>query len=359
MKRLVMIVIAAFAAACASAPPPAGETAAAKENGSRYGREAGESTVGVIPDAVVPDEARKRDIQLAIDYPTRAVSTPVIIFSHAVGASELAYSAYASHWASHGYVVIRVGHEDAVRGMHRQPDATLVEGTPAEWVRRAHERARDLKLVIDALPTLHQQYPELAGKMDVARIGVGGHAFGSLAAMLTGGVRTSPDLTVLLDPRVKAIVAMSPPGTGERRGLVTESFRTLTAPTLFLTGTLDAGGDETEPPAWRREGFDAAAPGDKWLVSLTGAGKNTFSGLLMDEPVKDRPDLTDPRYRADPNLMPDRRNTGEMGGLSRSVLAHARSITLAFWDAYLRDDAAGRELLTGVGARGWGEVTQK
>ncbi|MFZ2493964.1 MAG: hypothetical protein WA208_20990 [Thermoanaerobaculia bacterium] len=365
MTRLLVTVLAISLTACSSAPKPS--AAAEEAPRGRYRAEAGEMTVGIIAAASIRDDARNRDIALAIDYPTRATAaSPVIVFSHAIGASELDYATYASHWASNGYVVVRVGHADAVRGFARNGENSIAPTTAAEWVKRAHDRVRDLDLVVDALPTIEQRYPELAGKVDATRVGVAGHAFGSLAALLAGGVRTEPDGPSHDRARIKAVLAMSPPGPGERRGLSSKSFAGLTLPSLFLTGTKDIGGDETETPQWRIQGFEATAPGDKWLVVLNGAGRNTFSGLVIDEHARQRP-INDPwapgvSSPRDPDSA-TRRLPGQSGqGYSaapRSVVGHARIVTLAFWDAYLRDDAAGRELLQGLTSRGWAEVRQR
>src|SRR5207244_281867 len=82
------------------------------------------------------------------------------------------------------------------------------------------DRARDISLVIDSLADLEVRFPELKGKMDRTKIGVGGHSYGAFTAMLLGGARTfgNPPLLVA-DPRVTAILAMSPQGVASNRGL--------------------------------------------------------------------------------------------------------------------------------------------
>src|SRR5947199_248338 len=72
----------------------------------------------------------------------------------------------------------------------------------------------------------------------------------------------------LPDPRVKAIVAMSPQGISTTRGLTAESFRNVKIPAMFMTGDNDRGATESETPEWRRTAFDNAPAGDKYFVLI-------------------------------------------------------------------------------------------
>ena len=331
---------------------------------SRYTGDVGESPVGVIPEGSLRDAARNRDVGVAVEYPTRPGPHPLIIFSHGFGATAREYVGLASFWASQGYVVIRPTHADAGRGntARAAQDAWATQGA-ADWA----ARVQDVRFVIDSLDQLEQRYPELQGKIDRTRIGVGGHSYGAMTAMLIGGGRTFPGGTAYADPRVRAVVAMGPPGPGPSRGLTEESFAQLTKPVLFIVGTREMGVGETETPAWRRRAFELAPAGDKWLVTLEGGGFSAYTGRMEpvqadrrpdDSPIIDDP--TDPTRNpvAPPVVRPaqDPRRPGRetaTGLRTRGAFATVKALSLAFWDSYLRDNnTEARTALEAAGTRG-------
>ena len=104
------------------------------------------------------------------------------------------------------------------------------------------DRVLDVKLVLDSLDEIERQFPELRGKMDHNRIGVGGHSYGAFTAMLISGAQTfsNPPLS-LADSRVRAAVVMSPEGTAANRGLTEQSWTDVRIPVMYMTGSLDRG----------------------------------------------------------------------------------------------------------------------
>lgn len=328
---------------------------------SRYSGQAGESPVGIIPEGLLRDEARGKDILLTIEYPTRSAGNPLIVFSHAYASSNRDYVGLSSHWASQGYVVIKPAHADAARTLRAVDDRWQTQ-TAADW----RERARDLTFVLDSLDRLEQTYPELQGKIDRTKIAVAGHSYGAFTASLVAGVRAFPGGTSYADPRVKALVAMSPQGPAEARGLTRESWAQLRVPALFMVGSEDIGAAESETPAWRREAYELAPAGDKWLVVIGGATHGTFTGRTTASmpvaPRDDQPMLGDPslnpvtQQRVDPNR-PGRESVGALR--ERGTFANIKALSLAFFDAYLRNDAEGRTALENAASRGGIELLRK
>lgn len=358
IRRSVAVLLLAFAfVSCSTAPNQLDEDQSPR---SRYAGEAGESPVGVIPEGVVRDAERGKDVPFSVEYPTKPGPYPLIIFSHGFGARRDAYVGLSSHWASQGYVVIKPAHSDSGRLQRGNVEQAWRDQTPADW----RNRAADIKAIIDGLDRIEESYPELKAKVDRAKIGVGGHSYGAFTAMLIGGARTFPGGTSYADPRVKAVVAMSPQGPSETFGLTTESWKDATVPTLFMTGTMDRGMSDGETPEWRRTAFDLAPAGDKWLVVLEGATHASFTGRI-DASVPGRP-LSDDR-----NVGPSRRPPGStpversapresVTGLRlRGTFSNIKAISLAFWDTYLRNDAEGRTALEGVAGRGGVELVKK
>ena len=344
-----------FTAMCASAPTGTDEAAAAAPS---YTSEAGELPVGVIPAGTITDPERNRRLELTIEYPIEEGSYPVVLFSTGFGIPSRTYVAMTSYWASHGYVVIKIGHPET------QPDVADVaavwkDQTPADW----RNRTRDVSFLIDSLGTLEERYPELKGKMDSARLGVGGHSYGAFVAMLIAGARTFTGgvATSYADPRVKAVIAMSPQGPSELRGLTTESWREVRIPIMYITGSSDVGLNESENEPWRRQAFESSPAGDKWWVSIAGAGHLSFTGRMAAPIVANDREVVmpaEPRDPRDPRRVPTRRRSSMdprpietgFGGDQRTVTV-VRTVALAFWDAYLEKTPAAREYLEKLNTR--------
>jgi predicted dienelactone hydrolase len=261
IRRAVVVVLFALTfVSCSTAP---NQLDADQAPPSRYSGQAGESPVGVIPEGTIRDEQRGRDLVFTVEYPTRPGPYPLIIFSHGFGETRQLYVGLSAHWASQGYVVIKPAHADAGRLQPGDVAAAAKDQTPADW----RNRVRDVTTIIDSLDKIEETYPELKGKIDRAKIGVGGQSYGAFTALLLGGARTYPGGTSYADPRVKAIVAMSPQGPSDTFGLTSESWKEVRVPVLFMTGSMDKGLADSETPEWRRQAFELSPEGDKWVWS--------------------------------------------------------------------------------------------
>lgn len=388
MKRLLAVVLAALSLpSCASKTDNTGPNAVPVIT-NPYSIEGTTIPVGVIPAATLHDAQRNKDLEFSIEYPTRGGPYPVIIFSPEYGGSRAGYVGLSAFWAGHGYVVIKPSHSDAGAtraameqrmeerraamesnrnrngGHSRYPEPAPQQTsmpfrsdpstgweaaqTGADWT----NRAADVKLLIDSMARLLEQYPEIKDRADVKSIGVGGHAYGALTALTLGGV------TATADPRVKAIEAMSPPGPLPDRGLTRQSFADLRLPTLFLTGSRDFGALESEDVTWHRQSFEGSPAGDKWFVSIAGAGRSAFTGSVGDiggyqttRPMgmpypTNRPPIGG-AYPQQP--MPRNSQPVIMSGASTGTV---RTISLAFWDTYLKNDSGGREYMNKLSNRG-------
>lgn len=368
----------ALLAACSSKPQTAPvTTTGATGGGSSYSAGSGPNPVGVIPRAIVHDPQRNKDLEMSIEYPTRNGPYPVIIFSHAFGGSNLGYVALTEYWASHGYVCIRPKHADAgavvdpknevAEGRKRNASMALswASGPESNW----RDRARDVTFIIDSLAMLEQQYPELRDRMDHAKIGVGGHSYGAFTTMQLAGMKVVINGTPVnvADPRIKAAIAMSPQGVGDVGGLTPESWRDVRLPILYMTGTQDklAEDDAVER---RHDAFQYSPAGDKYFVSIEGARSTSFVGRfdITDDdlrrtpmnapPIYDPRDPRDPNNPNNPNYYPPQQNqmnrgSGPVYGRERNIFNTIKATSRAFWDAYLKDDKAGREFLKSTSLR--------
>jgi predicted dienelactone hydrolase len=187
---------------------------------------------------------------------------------------------------------------------------------PALW----QSRPQDISFVLDSLPALQKRIPALSGRIDAQRIGVGGHSMGAFTAdAIAGALVDLPNhpATNLADPRVKAVLLLSPQGPGEF-GLDDHSWDQVSIPLLSMTGSLDRGAGEQDPE-WRKIPFERSQPGDKYHVFIQGANHMSFVSAKT--------------------LLPARAARNE------SILGYTNSASLAFWDAYLKADRAARSYL--------------
>jgi predicted dienelactone hydrolase len=283
----------------------------------QYGPTSGPYKVLTIENIELHDAKRNKNLPIKIYYPAAIGRFPVIIFSHGALASKEAYSGLGQYWASYGYVSIHPSHADSIAdsGFHGTLREALSD--PHGW----ENRPEDVSFIIDALAHVESFAPQLAGKLDLRHIGVGGHSFGAYTAGLIGGT------TILLpgkdapqsfaDKRVSAVVLLSPEGEGIM-GLSSHSWDAVHLPMLLMFGSRDFG-PFGEQPVWRSEAFAKGPAGNKYEVELEGGTHMGFAGLFRDK---------------DHHV---------------EVFQCAQLETLAFWDAYLKQDPKAREYVESHG----------
>lgn len=152
-------------------------------------------------------------------------------------------------------------------------------------------------------------------------VGMSGHSFGAITTQAVSGQRF-PQAAFAPDSRIKAALPMSP--SPPQRGAAATAFASVRIPWLVMTGTLDSSIIGSTTPAARRAVFAALPPASKYELVLDGAEHSAFTDRSL------------PGDRAP-------RNSNH----HRAILA----LSTAFWDAYLRQDAAARAWLDGAGPR--------
>ena len=259
-----------------------------------------------VENVALHDPARNKNIPIKIYYPAGVGRFPVIIFSHGALASKDNYSGLGQYWASYGYVSIHPSHADSVADSGFRGTLRQAISDPHAW----ENRPEDVSFIIDSLAHVETFAPQLVGKLDLRHLGVGGHSFGAYTAGLIGGT------TILLpgksapqsfaDKRVSAVVLLSPQGEGIL-GLSAHSWDEVHVPMLLMYGSRDFGPFGQEP-VWRSEAFAKGPAGNKYEVELEGGTHMGFAGLVPG------------------------------GGHRVEVFQCAKLETLAFWDAYLKQD---------------------
>jgi predicted dienelactone hydrolase len=283
---------------------------------------AGPLAVETVESLTLPDAKRHKELPVAVCFPKEAGRYPVIVFSHGAGGSGSRVLALPKFWASHGYVCLVPTHADSVALQRRRPGADpkdLAQGVvrravtdSANWL----ERAGDVTFLLDSFADLEAKVPGLKGKLDPARVGVGGHSLGAFTAQVVGGATFDVGGETgksLADPRVKAVVQLSGQGMGQM-GLTEKSWERLTLPMLTVTGSKDRGAGG-QGPGWKKEPFEKSPAGDKYHLFIEGANHFSFTGSLA------------------------------AGSEQKAIFGAVQQATLHFWDAYLKGDAPAKEWL--------------
>lgn len=284
-----------------------------------------------------------RAVPYKIYYPVahRLDHLPVIVWSHGLGGTADGAAFLGRYVASHGYVVVNI--------QHLGSDSSIWEGKPGHpWdIIRATPMTRDVTLnrfadvpfLLDSLPGWIKENPAVGAHMDMSRLGMSGHSFGACTAQMMAG-QAFPDgrggLQRFRDERFRAAIAYSPmpahdaaTGIGHDKALI---YGGIAIPMLYMTGTEDISPLGGVTAAQREEPFEYAGADGQHLIVLEGGDHMVFAGSrgkLAENPLRER---------------------------HEEIIKVA---SLAFWDAYLRDDQGAREWLGGQGLRDFAGLDAK
>jgi pimeloyl-ACP methyl ester carboxylesterase len=272
------------------------------------------------------DAGRDRKVPVKIYFPkTGDGPYPVIVFSHGLGGTRDGYEYLGRYWASYGYVSVHVQHpgsdDSAWRGeLQIMKAMRQAAADPTNAV----NRPLDVSFVIDQLAKVSKGEGPLKGRLDMDRVGLAGHSFGSFTTLAVAGevfVTPAGKEITAADPRVKAAIAMSSPVPKDKT-VLDKAFGSIRIPVFHMTGTKDDSPIGDTSAAERRLPFDHSKGPDQYLVTFDGGDHMIFSGRgrLALGGAKD----------------------AEFQGLIRIA-------TLAFWDAYLKGDAKAKAWLSGGG----------
>jgi predicted dienelactone hydrolase len=208
----------------------------------------------------------------------------------------------------------------------RQPDPMRRMKAAAENPENATNRPRDVSFAIDQMQLLQAGDSPLAGRLDLARIGLAGHSFGAHTALVIAGqLLIRPDGTTLslADSRVKAAIAMSPQAP-LRIDLADSLYAPIQMPCFHMTGTHDESPLGLTSVADRRVAFDHIRHGDQYLLIFADGDHMVFA---------------------------DRRRHSH-AQLDTVLHRLIQAASTAFWDAYLKHDAEAKAWLAGPGFLG-------
>jgi len=281
-------------------------------------------------DLMVTDASRQRDVPILVYLPTDTSAVPVVLFSHGLGGNRQGSAYLGRHWAARGYVAVFLQHAGSDDGVWKNRPPVEINRAMRDAASGANLllRVRDVRAVLDQLERWQgaTSHP-LAGRLDLKRVGMSGHSFGAVTTQAVSGQTAPAGGQPFTDRRIKAAIAFSPsePATGSPA----QAFGRVTIPWLLMTGTRDVarlGGSTigASDVGRRLSVFPALPPGSKYELVLHDAEHSAFT----DRPLPGDSGLRNPNHH-------------------RAILA----VSTAFWEAYLKADAAARVWLDGAGPR--------
>jgi pimeloyl-ACP methyl ester carboxylesterase len=190
-----------------------------------------------------------------------------------------------------------------------------------EQFRIFREQIADMSSVLDHLGEIDAALTPARQIIDAERIAAAGHSMGALIATAVSGLaRTAPDgeLLRLRDERYDIAVLLSGPGPLPRTP--PGAWDSVTLPTLVTTGTRDHAnrGGEGADWEWRLGAFELTPAGNKYALIVDSAD-HFLGGAICPERVTTEPDT--------------------------EALGIVETVSTAFLDAYLKDEAAARATL--------------
>jgi predicted dienelactone hydrolase len=266
----------------------------------------------------IKDAKRDREIPIRVYLPESTKPAAVVLFSHGLGGSRDNSRYLGEHWTGRGYVAVFMQHhgsdESVWKDVPIRQRMTAMRG--AADAENFKLRVEDVPAVIDQLVAWNKQdgHP-LQGRLDLEYIGMSGHSFGAVTTQAVSG-QSFLGRTTFTDSRIKAAIMMSP--SAPAIGSADRAFSQVEIPWLMMTGTEDVAPIGNADVESRKAVFEAVPAGDKFELVLDQAEHLAFSDRGIVGITKNR----NPNHH-------------------RAILA----ISTAFWDAYLRGDAAAKKWL--------------
>jgi predicted dienelactone hydrolase len=286
---------------------------------------------GAPVDFSVHDGKRDRDIPLRVYLPVQKTPAPVVLFSHGLGGSRENNPYLGKHWAARGYAVVFLQHAGSDESIWKDagPVQRGIAMKQAASPKNFLLRAADVPAVLDQLAhwnSVEKDHP-LHGRLDLKRIGMSGHSFGAVTTQAVSGQTLPGGRQNFTDSRICAAVLMSP--SPPALGSTERAFGSVKLPWLVMTGTKDVarlggiviGADDA---ARRLTIYPALPPGDKYELVLHDAEHSAFG---------------------------DRTLPGESGQRNPNHHRVILALSTAFWDAFVKGDAAAMAWLNGDGPR--------
>jgi predicted dienelactone hydrolase len=271
-------------------------------------------------DLMVSDSGRNREIPLRVYLPTNQEASPVVLFSHGLGGTREGSAFLGKHWGGRGYVAVFLQHPGSDDSVWKdlKPSERMAALQEAAGAKNFLLRVQDVPAVLDQLAKWQQDTKhELAGRLDLEKVGMSGHSFGAVTTQAVSGQAFALGGQRLTERRIQAAVLMSP--SVPKVGSAEKAFGSVKLPWLLMTGTLDSSPIGGQTPESRRAVYPALPAGDKYHLVLEKAEHSAFT----ERALPGEKQMRNPNHH-------------------RAILA----LSTAFWDAYLRQDQSAKNWLS-------------
>ena len=263
-----------------------------------------------------------RVVPYKVYLPTNAPGArPVVLFSHGLGGNRDGAEYLLRFLAESGYIAVAVQHPGS------DTPTVFAGGQFSETGMRnaitpsvAADRFKDIPFAIDQLTEMNANDARLKGRIDLSRLGLSGHSYGAITTLALAGQKLGPGgMISFADTRIKAAIAYSP--SKPRQGDPAQAMSGIHIPTFHMTGTIDQNPlDASEPAENRQIPYRSITNADKYLIVFNGGDHMIFSG----RDFRGQPRPNDPAFHA-----------------------LIQKASLAYWDAYLMNNAEAKAYLTG------------
>jgi len=186
-------------------------------------------------------QEHQRDVNLSVTYPSGNNKYPLIVFSHGHALDNLSYRNLTDYWVERGYVVVAPLHHDSGGDLKRVSEISKKYGN--DWI--AASRLLELTAVINQIDVITNTLSDFKGQVSVERVIAAGHSYGALSSQQLAGANLEQNNNsiyqipnTLVDPRVVAVVAVSPPGLMKDH-LTEKTWEGFKKPQLVVTGPND------------------------------------------------------------------------------------------------------------------------
>lgn len=252
---------------------------------------------------------------------------PLIFWSHGLGGTRDGAAFIARFVAAHGYILAHIQHDGSDDSLWRDE-----EGHPWDVIRSktpvpygtTRNRYLDVPFAVDELLKLIESDEELSAITDTENMGMSGHSFGALTTQVMAG-QTVGDGDVpehFKEPRFKAGILYSPTPNFRTQLPLPQIYGPIDMPLLHMTGTNDDSPVEGFGYEKRREVYEHAKGAHQHFFVIDGADHMVFNGS---------------RGKLD--------HYGDIE-TDKDII---KLISLAWWDAFLKQDTDAMQWLKNKG----------
>lgn len=186
-------------------------------------------------------EKNKRAVNLAVSYPSGESEYPLIVFSHGHALDNQSYANLTDYWVERGYFVVAPLHLDS--GGDLAVVSGITEKYGRDWI--AASRILEMKAAIDQIANIVSSLDDFQGTVLTDQVIAAGHSYGALSSQQLSGAKVElsddsiyPLPASLVDERIVAVVAVSPPGLMKNH-LTEATWLDYKTPQLVVTGPND------------------------------------------------------------------------------------------------------------------------